>query len=287
MLELRPIAHATKAGEVAVYVGASYQVMPVDKAKSLYDQLSIAIADAVAGKNDRPATAPIKDCPQPETPIRERAYTAEQQAAREAQQHPDDEAVDRFAAAMKAKLAEARAKGRAGWNNDEPGMQQRLSDMLREHVEKGDPRDVANFAMFLHQRDERILPVRAQQGEPVAWQCRRLDGSGDWIECSRALAEHVARTGHGSVFDDLMEARTLYTHAERPAVLVDATARALDAAERLIGSLSVDGFVKPSAKNTNAGFLDMRDWYALQGEVNELREAMLAVAPQPKEPSHG
>lgn len=73
--------------------------------------------------------------------------------------HPDDVAVDRFAAAMKEKLAAARAKGRGGWNNDEPGLQQRLSDMLRAHVEKGDPRDVANFAMFLHQRREAILPA--------------------------------------------------------------------------------------------------------------------------------
>ena len=29
--------------------------------------------------------------------------------------HPDDEAVDRFAAELKAKLADARAKGRDGW----------------------------------------------------------------------------------------------------------------------------------------------------------------------------
>ncbi|HEY1035048.1 MAG TPA: hypothetical protein VGE09_08705 [Pseudoxanthomonas sp.] len=79
--------------------------------------------------------------------------------------HPDDAAVDRFAVAMKAKLADARAKGRGGWQGDEPGMQQRLSDMLRTHVEKGDPRDVANFAMFLHQRYESILP--AHQPAPV------------------------------------------------------------------------------------------------------------------------
>jgi len=72
--------------------------------------------------------------------------------------HPDDLAVDAFAAAMKAKLADARAKGRGGWNGDQPGMHQRLSDMLRAHVEKGDPRDVANFCMFLHQRGESISP---------------------------------------------------------------------------------------------------------------------------------
>lgn len=61
-------------------------------------------------------------------------------------QHPDDVAVDRFAAAMKEKLAAARAKGRSGWQQESPVV---LSEMLRAHVDKGDPRDVANFCMFL------------------------------------------------------------------------------------------------------------------------------------------
>lgn len=78
-------------------------------------------------------------------------------------QHSDDAAVDAFAAAMKAKLAEARTKGRGGWQDKADCPQQRLSDMLRAHVDKGDPRDVANFCMFLHQRGEAILPA-----EPVA-----------------------------------------------------------------------------------------------------------------------
>lgn len=72
--------------------------------------------------------------------------------------HPDDAAVDAFAAAMKAKLAEARAKDRGGWQNKADCSQQRLSDMLRAHVEKGDPRDVANFACFLWNRGEGIAP---------------------------------------------------------------------------------------------------------------------------------
>jgi hypothetical protein len=48
----------------------------------------------------------------------------------------------------------------------------------------------------------------------------------------------------------------------------------ISAAKKVADTLSVDGFVKPSAKNANAGFIDMRDWYALQGEVNELRAAL-------------
>lgn len=85
--------------------------------------------------------------------------------------HPDDLAVDAFAAAMKAKLAEARAKGRRGWDDKIACSQHRLSQMLRDHVDKGDPRDVANFACFLWSRGEGILPApkeaqprRAAQG---------------------------------------------------------------------------------------------------------------------------
>ncbi|AQG98556.1 hypothetical protein A9R05_06710 [Burkholderia sp. KK1] len=60
--------------------------------------------------------------------------------------HTDDVAVDRFAQAMKEKMAASREKGRSGWEDCSPVD---LSRMLREHVEKGDPRDVANFCMML------------------------------------------------------------------------------------------------------------------------------------------
>ena len=78
----------------------------------------------------------------------------------------DDLHVDHFAAAMKGKLTLARSKGRSGWEDREDCPQQRLSDMLRAHVEKGDPIDVANFAMFLHQRGESILPGLAERECP-------------------------------------------------------------------------------------------------------------------------
>lgn len=71
-------------------------------------------------------------------------------------QHPDDAAVDAFAAAMKTKLAQKRAEGRGGWEDKAQCSQDRLSLMLRGHVAKGDPVDVGNFCMMLHQRGERI-----------------------------------------------------------------------------------------------------------------------------------
>lgn len=71
------------------------------------------------------------------------------------EQHPDDAAVDTLAALMKAKLAKQRARGYGGWDTPEC-TQQRLSDMLRGHVDKGDPVDVANFCAFLAARGEGI-----------------------------------------------------------------------------------------------------------------------------------
>jgi hypothetical protein len=84
----------------------------------------------------------------------------------EGELHPDDLAVDRFAAAMKAKLAEKRDEGRGGWDDKDDCSQLFLSQLLREHVEKGDPLDVGNFAMMLHQREERISSLlETLQGE--------------------------------------------------------------------------------------------------------------------------
>jgi len=83
--------------------------------------------------------------------------------------HPDDAAVDALAALMKAKLAEKRAKGYGGWNNKSLCPQQRLSDMLRAHVDKGDPVDVANFCAMLSARGEGIAaaPQAVQAAVPL------------------------------------------------------------------------------------------------------------------------
>jgi hypothetical protein len=60
--------------------------------------------------------------------------------------HTDDVAVDRFAAAMRQKMATSREKGRGGW---ETASQEHLSNLLHHHNGKGDPVDVANIAMML------------------------------------------------------------------------------------------------------------------------------------------
>lgn len=86
-------------------------------------------------------------------------------AGEEAGVHPDDLAVDRFAVAMKAKLAKKRAEGRGGWDDREQCTGAFLSQLLVEHVEKGDPLDVGNLAMMLHQRGERISDERERYAE--------------------------------------------------------------------------------------------------------------------------
>lgn len=65
----------------------------------------------------------------------------------------DDHQIDTFAESMKAKMDLKRAQGRSGWETCSPDY---LRQLLREHVEKGDPVDVANFCMMLHARGYRV-----------------------------------------------------------------------------------------------------------------------------------
>lgn len=70
--------------------------------------------------------------------------------------HPDDVAIDRFAAAMKAKMAASRAKGRGGWDDTAQCPTERLQSMLLGHLEKGDPMDIAIFSMMLWSRGDLV-----------------------------------------------------------------------------------------------------------------------------------
>lgn len=85
--------------------------------------------------------------------------------------HPDDAAVDEFAAAMKAKLAKKRAEGRGGWQDKRDCTNGYLSQLLVEHVDKGDPTDVANFCMMLHVRREKIADERGRYAAKAARPC--------------------------------------------------------------------------------------------------------------------
>ncbi|MFC4620824.1 hypothetical protein ACFO3A_01145 [Comamonas nitrativorans] len=103
--------------------------------------------------------------------------------------HPDDEAVDRFAAELKAKLADARAKGRGGWEDKAKVSAQALSDMLLAHVFKGNPRDVAAFCMLLHQRGEAI------QASPPKPGMRNEAAEAALHQIAAAIQKHQAEGG--------------------------------------------------------------------------------------------
>lgn len=58
-----------------------------------------------------------------------------------------DACVDAFAKDMKAKLCHKFLQGKSGW--DDPNWQREdVIEQLRNHIDKGDMVDVANFAMF-------------------------------------------------------------------------------------------------------------------------------------------
>lgn len=74
----------------------------------------------------------------------------------------DNHAVDQLSNLMKQKLAKKREQGYNGWPNCDPN---HLSRLLRDHVEKGDPVDVANFCAFLVANGDSILPISEMTDE--------------------------------------------------------------------------------------------------------------------------
>lgn len=77
--------------------------------------------------------------------------------------HPDDDAVDEFSAILKGKLARARAKGRSGWR-DPTWTAAEINQQMYAHAAKGDPLDVAAYAMFLALRGEATTSVEQLAG---------------------------------------------------------------------------------------------------------------------------
>lgn len=71
--------------------------------------------------------------------------------------HPDDLAVDCFAAAMKEKLAKKRADGFGGWDDPEVCHIDYLAHLLAEQIHSRaviDAVDIGNFAMMIFNRGE-------------------------------------------------------------------------------------------------------------------------------------
>lgn len=64
----------------------------------------------------------------------------------------DEELVYTASLAMEEKLDIARTKGRGGWWSEDC-CTENLRQMLKEHVEKGDMRDVMNLAAMIYYRE--------------------------------------------------------------------------------------------------------------------------------------
>ncbi|MDD0817177.1 hypothetical protein PSQ39_21260 [Curvibacter sp. HBC28] len=130
--------------------------------------------------------------------------------------HPDDIAIDGFAADLKVKMAGSRAKGRSGWETCPPEL---LSKMLREHVEKGDPRDVAIISMMHWYMGAGIAPQPEQATRPAV-----QVGSWSWLRgVIGGLAKHrhkMEGTGQTHTFVVLDDVLGWVDEGEKRAKLV-------------------------------------------------------------------
>ena len=142
--------------------------------------------------------APHPGPPEPLMTVAQHQRIVAALSAQQSAQHPDDAAVDRFAAAMKAKLARCREKGRHGWQTASAA---HLSSLLYHHMYKADPLDVANLAMMLHQNGQAIeLPHEArkpvaQQAATVAIEPKPLDVIGYASPGQIEILRSLPRTG--------------------------------------------------------------------------------------------
>ncbi len=139
-------------------------------------------------------------------------------------QHPDDVAVNAFAEAMRAKLRIAREKGRHGWQGVAAPD---LWRMMIDHIAKGDPVDIANFAMFAFytRKDGEVLSPAKPRGVTVeevfqsitdARKTLPTNGAPDW-HLATALLPLFERARREAVQD--MEARKDAAYEERNRVV--------------------------------------------------------------------
>lgn len=71
----------------------------------------------------------------------------------------EDKAIDAFAQAMKNKMALKREQGESGWNDKDLCTDEFLAQLLVKQLSKGDPVDIANFAMMLFTRNATNLTI--------------------------------------------------------------------------------------------------------------------------------
>jgi hypothetical protein len=79
------------------------------------------------------------------------SHSAQQIRGNKTEADFDNAAITSFASAMSNKMSQTKAQGRTGWQEIQ---NYRLWEMLYDCVQKGDPVDVANLAMMIHQNTQ-------------------------------------------------------------------------------------------------------------------------------------
>jgi len=78
----------------------------------------------------------------------------------------DDKLVHYASDAMREKLKLARVRGRGGWWSSDECTIAELRSLLREHVDKGDMRDVLNLAAMIYVREIADMRPNARNKPP-------------------------------------------------------------------------------------------------------------------------
>ena len=157
MAEKATASPAAPTGDEAVTMTDTHNVVamrwPTDKTLVYLDRLNFAASEAVRtfeDAGDAMSWSPTIDAMERLKELLHGDYAY----------HSDDAAVDSFAEAMRRKMEDSREKGRSGWDSPFQCSPYRLAEMLIDHIPKGDPVDVGNFAMMLFNRPDArgILP---------------------------------------------------------------------------------------------------------------------------------
>lgn len=169
---MKPVRHPSNTRELGAPVGWDQSGLPVEPlgitdtviggvpcVLSFWQPDAVDLVNIAAG---RPIGLSIVGRTMP--PAALVSFDPEPSGADLVPRHREDDAVDLFAAAMKAKLATQRAKGYGGWVAIPI---ERLQEGLVTHISKGDPVDVANFAMFLWARMARTTGSGQAEGMPL------------------------------------------------------------------------------------------------------------------------
>lgn len=184
---------------------AAFAALQAARAQSRQDEEPVGFVQG-GGLEQLSKGHPAKIYPKNVTPspleLHAFVYTQPQPA-----QHPDDEAVDRFARAMKVKLAKKRGEGRGGWGDERVCPPGTLQQMLIDHLEKGDPVDIGNFAMMIWSRGESVTGQPAQQGGvPEGWRLAPVEPTKAMRDAAQDAFDRVAMITYQGIYRAMLAA---------------------------------------------------------------------------------